>query len=217
MVIIKIQENIIKCERILKKFENDSLYKTYKTFGGKGFFEKSIRAISNSTIKLRNKLIIDIEALIRATNNKDLIELIERDFFNQITEAASKESLIRIVNLNSITIPSTAVNIIGQDNKVIQAINSISMSIDDYNNQIAVFRQKWNKFKITLYSFPPTHEYPNIIDGQINLQNLISPPKVNQVPPPVIQKIIQSKKSSSPKSKTLSTTNNKSKSITSKF
>lgn len=217
MIIIKIQENIIKCERILNQFENDSWYKTYKMFGGSGFFERTIREISNSSINLRNKMIVDIEAVIRATNNKDLIELIERDFFSQITEAASKESLIRIVNLNSISIPTTAMNIISQDDKVILLINSISININSYNDHIAEFRQEWNKFKITLYSFPPTNEYPNILDGQINLQNLIAPPKSNQKISPIKQTGSLQQKSNISKINKPVSPNTKSKNITSKF
>ncbi|TDY11949.1 hypothetical protein [Meridianimaribacter flavus] len=172
-MIIKLQENIIKCEKILRDFEDDSIYKFYKMLGGKGRFENSIRNISINSINLRNKIIVDIEATIRATNNKDLIRIIENNYFNQITNAATQESLIRIVNLNSISIPPTAMNIITQDDKVINFINSISTNITSYNNEISNFRQLWNRFKLTLYSFPPIQVYPEILDGQINLINLI--------------------------------------------
>jgi len=172
-MIIKLQENIIKCEEILKNFESDSIYKFYKMLGGVGRFENSIRNISINSINLRNKIIVDIEATIRATNNKDLIKIIENNYFNQITNAATQESLIRIVNLNNIIIPSTAMNMISQDDKVINFINSISTSIANYNNYISEFRQYWNRFKLTFYSFPQIQYYPEILDGQINLMNLI--------------------------------------------
>lgn len=172
-MIVKLQENIIKCEKILKDFEDDAIYKFYKMLGGKGRFENSIRNISIDSINLRNKIIVDIEATIRATNNKDLISIIENNYFNQITNAATQESLIRIVNLNSVSIPPTAMNIITQEDKVINFINSISTNINNYNNEISNFRQLWNRFKLTFYSFPPIQVYPEVLDGQINLINLI--------------------------------------------
>ena len=64
-------------------------------------------------------------------------------------------------------------NIITQDDKVINFINSISTNINYYNNEISDFRQLWNRFKLTFYSFPPIQVYPEILDGQINLINLI--------------------------------------------
>jgi hypothetical protein len=172
-MIIKLQENIIKCDRILRDFEQDNIYKLYKMLGGRGNFENEIRNISNTSINLRNKIIVDIEATIRATNNKDLINIIENNYFNQIANAATQESLVRIVNLNNVNIPNTALNIISQDDKVINFVNSISSNIDQYNKQISNFRQLWNRFKITLYTFPPIQVYPEILDGQINLLNLI--------------------------------------------
>lgn len=172
-MIIKLQENIIKCDRILRDFEQDNIYKLYKMLGGRGDFENEIRNISNTSINLRNKIIVDIEATIRATNNKDLINIIENNYFNQIANAATQESLVRIVNLNNVNIPNTALNIISQDDKVINFVNSISSNIDKYNKQISNFRQLWNRFKITLYTFPPIQVYPEILDGQINLLNLI--------------------------------------------
>jgi len=181
MLLINIQENIIKCNAILTSFENDGIYKTYKMVGGHGRFENMIRGILQSTIKLRNQLIVDIEAIVISTNNKDLIQMIESDFFKQITEAASKDSLIRIVNLNNITIPNTALNVIGQNDNVIRLVNKIALDVDLYNSKITDFRQKWNKFKITLYSFPNVNEYPNVIENQINLQSLLfsSPVPIN--------------------------------------
>lgn len=172
-MIIKLQENIIKCEKILNGFENDAIYKVYKMFGGKGSFESSIRNISVESINLRNKIIVDIEATIRATNNKELIEIIETNYFNQIANAATQESLIKIVNLNNVSIPQTAMNIVSQDDKVINFISAISVNIDKYNSYIADFRQLWNRYHLTLYSFPPIQVYPEILDGQISLINLI--------------------------------------------
>jgi hypothetical protein len=182
-MIIKLQENIIKCDRILRDFEQDNIYKLYKLLGGRGDFENEIRNISNTSINLRNKIIVDIEATIRATNNKDLINIIENNYFNQIANAATQESLVRIVNLNNVNIPNTALNIISQDDKVINFVNSISSNIDQYNKQISNFRQLWNRFKITLYTFPPIQVYPEILDGQINLLNLIQAHNNNNLMP----------------------------------
>jgi hypothetical protein len=182
-MIIKLQENIIKCDRILRDFEQDNIYKLYKMLGGRGDFENEIRNISNTSINLRNKIIVDIEATIRATNNKDLINIIENNYFNQIANAATQESLVRIVNLNNVNIPNTALNIISQDDKVINFVNSISSNIDQYNKQISNFRQLWNRFKITLYTFPPIQVYPEILDGQINLLNLIQAHNNNNLMP----------------------------------
>ena len=210
-MIVKLQENIIKCEKILKNFEDDSIYKTYKMLGGKGRFENSIRDISINSINLRNKIIVDIEATIRATNNKDLINIIENNYFNQITNAASQESLIRIVNLNSVSIPPTAMNIISQDDKVINFISSISSNITNYNNQISDFRQLWNRFKLTFYTFPPIQVYPEILDGQINLINLIQS-HTNIIKPSSKVKSVplvspKNKASNNPKSNTQNITN----------
>jgi hypothetical protein len=172
-MIIKLQGNIIKCEKILKDFEDDATYKLYKMLGGTGRFENSIRNISINSINLRNKVIVDVEATIRATNNKELIKVIETNYFSQIINAASQESLIRIVNVNNVSIPATAINIISQDDKIIRLIESVSSDIAQYNNQISEFRHLWNRYILTLYTFPPIQVYPEILDGQINLVNLI--------------------------------------------
>lgn len=173
MIVARIQENIIRCSDILSGLEQDGIYKLYKWAGGVGSFERSVRNISNESIDLRNQIVVELEKIIRASENKDLIQLIDADYFNKIAEASSKESLIRIVNLSNITLPATAMSVVAQDDKVVQVIDSISQRINSYNQRISNFRQEWNRFKLTLYSFPDIKSYPELIESQISMQSLM--------------------------------------------
>jgi hypothetical protein len=180
MVLVELQENLIKADYIIKRFEGDFLYKANKVIGGKEAFEEDIRQILNLTIKTRNQVIVKIEEIGQASQNKDVIELIETGYFNKIANALTQQSLVRVINSTSISIPNTAMNIIGQNQQIISIINEIALLIDDYNKQISTLRQSRNRIIIVLYYLPSMKDLPNIINAQINLENLLILPTNQQ-------------------------------------
>lgn len=211
-MIIKLQENIIKCEQILKDFENDSFYKFIKAFVGKGKFENTIRNINNESIELRNKIVVDIMSAINSTEYKLDVDKAFQQYFNDIINASSKESL-SFVHLNSITLPPTLIFKINQDEKIINVLNSISQNITAYNNRISHFRQIWNKFKIVIHYFPSIENFPEILNGQINLINLIQ----SQTNIPIPNRKVKSVPVISQKNKVSNSPKSNAQNITNKF
>lgn len=179
MILLKVQENIERCNAILQSLESDILFKISKCLKWELSFEGQIRVIYDESINLRNNIIIDTEAAIRATENKELIAYIESNYFQQITQANTSNAAIKIINSNSISIPQTAMNIIAQDDKVVNLIKDITTKINLYNASINSLRQEWNKLHLTLYRFPKLSKFPKIIDSQITFQNLIVSSKQN--------------------------------------
>jgi hypothetical protein len=171
---------LIKADYIIKRFEGDFLYKASKVIGGKEGFEEDVRQILNLTIKTRNQMIVKIEEIGQSSQNKKVIELIETGYFNKIANALTQQSLVRVINSANISIPNTAMNIIGQNQQIIGIINQVALLIDEYNEQISMLRQKRNRIIIVLYYLPSMKGLPNIINAQINLKNLLILPTNHQ-------------------------------------
>jgi len=65
----------------------------------------ALRNILNASIDLRNKIIVQVQSIIRKSENKELIALIDSGYFKKISEATSTESLIRVVHVSGISTP----------------------------------------------------------------------------------------------------------------
>jgi hypothetical protein len=173
MLLIEIQENIIKAQNALTHFESDTIYKGYKTLGGKGKFEKELRNILSELIALRNSFISHVEAIIRTSENKELLQLIDSGYFDRYANAVSTESLIRIASFNDFKIPDTSMKVIAENKQAITEIQTITNEIKNYNSIIKDFRQERTKFYITLYKVPDTTELPDLITGVVNIENIL--------------------------------------------
>lgn len=175
MALIQVQENIIKAKKAIETLENDSLYRAYKSFGGHGNFEMELRKIFNSSIELRNKVIANVQGMIMKTKDKDLIKIIEAGYFDKITEAVSKESLIKVISFGSasFTIPETVSKMVAESKEIGFIIHQIVGDISHYNNTLVSFRQQRNKMFFTLYNLPPLRELPEPIEEGISLHSLL--------------------------------------------
>lgn len=173
MLIIEIQNNINKAKSSLQSFEINIIYKGYKTFGGAGKFEQELREIYNQLINLQNSVISHTESIIRLSENKDLLSLIDQNFYQNFTDSISDESNIRMLKLPDFNMPTTSLNVISENKNVITEMQAITKEVLTYNNLITNFRQKRNKFYITLYKVPNNNELPDIIDGSVNLEGLL--------------------------------------------
>ena len=173
MIIIEIQDNINKAKNSLQSFETNIIYKAYKTLGGAGNFEEELRDIYNQLINLQNTIIARTESIIRISENKDLLSLIDQNFYQNFTESINDESNIRMLKLPDFNMPKTSLNVISENKNVITEMQAISKEILTYNNQITNFRQKRNKYYITLYKVPNNDELPGVIEGSVNLERLL--------------------------------------------
>ena len=173
MLILEIQDNIIKARNALQRLESDFIYKLYKTFGGIGEFEQDLRNIYNNLLGLRNSFISHIEAIIRLSENKDLLTLIDSGYFERFSDALSTESLVRIASFNKFKIPETSLKVISENQKVITEMRALTEEIKTYNVLITKFRHKRNKYYITLYRVPRNNELPDVIEGSVNIEGLL--------------------------------------------
>lgn len=173
MILLEIQENIIKTQNSLRHFEVDSVYKAYKTIGGNGSFEQGLRNIYTELIRLRNSIISHAEAIIRMSQNKDLLMLIDSGYFERYANAASIESLVRIVSINDFRIPETSLRVITENKQVIGELQAVNDEIKKYNDIITDFRQRRNKYYITLYKVPDNNELPNVISSSVNVEGML--------------------------------------------
>ena len=133
MILIEIQENIIKSKSSLEYLESDFLYKLSKTISGKAEFESSLRNILNASIDLRNKIIVQVQSIIRKSENKELIALIDSGYFRKISEAMSTESLVRIVHVGAILIPETSARVVAENRDIDIVMHNITIEINIYN------------------------------------------------------------------------------------
>lgn len=179
MLLIEIQENITKAHNALSNFEGNWVYKVYKTLGGQGNFEQALRNLLNELIGLRNSFISHSEAIIRISQNKDLLMMIDSGYFDLYTQAASVESLIRVVNGGGFQIPETSMRVVAENRLVIGELQAINKEIINYNNTITAFRQLNNKYFITLYPVPTGNELPSVIKGTVNLEGVL--PNANAI------------------------------------
>ena len=173
MLLIEIQENITNAKYSLSCFERDIVYKTYKTVGGLGNFEQELRNIYNQLIDLQNSVISRTESIIRLSENKDLLSLIDQDFYRNFTESITDESNFRALRLPDFNMPQTSLNVIAENKNVIAEMQAINKGIQVYNTLITNFRQKRNKYYITLYKVPNNNDLPDIIIGSVNLEGLL--------------------------------------------
>ena len=173
MLIIEIQENIIKAQAALSQLESDSIYKCYKTLGGKGKFEQELRTALTELIGLRNLFITHVEAIIRTSENKDLLRLIDVGYFERYANAVSTESLIRIASFNDFRIPDTSIKVIAENKQAIVEMQAITNEIKTYNNLIKDFRQRRNKYFLTFYNIPENNELPDVITGLVNIEGIL--------------------------------------------
>jgi len=175
MILIDIQDNIIKAKRGVDLLENGNIYKVYKSFGGFGNFEMELRVVLNDSISLRNSISAILHSIIMATKDKGLIKIIESGYFDKITEAVSKESLIKIVTFgtSSFSIPETASKMVAESKEIASQISRIGVEINSYNLKLLNFRQNRNKMFCTLYSLPHLRELPQPIEGGITLHSLL--------------------------------------------
>lgn len=173
MILLEIQENITKTQNSLSHFEENTIYKVLKTVGGSSNFEHELRTIQNELIGLRNSFISHTEAIIRISENKDLLMLIDSGYFERYANAASVESLIRVVSGGEFQIPETSIRVVAENRLVINELQAINVEIQRYNDTITNFRQKSNKYFLTLYRVPNNNEVPDIIKGTVNLEGVL--------------------------------------------
>lgn len=173
MILLEIQENITKAQNALNHFEGNTVYKVFKTLGAQGNFEQALRNLQNDLIGLRNSFISHTEAIIRISENKDLLMMIDSGYFDRYTQAASVESLIRVVSGGGFQIPETSMRVVAENRLVVNELQSINAEIKNYNDAITTFRQRNNKFFLTLYSVPVGDELPNVIIGTVNLEGVL--------------------------------------------
>jgi nucleoid DNA-binding protein len=175
MILIDIQDNIIKAKKAIDNLENDSIYRVYRSLGGLGNFEMELRKVLNDSIGLRNSVSAILHGIIMATKDKDLIKIIEFGYFDKITDAVSKESLIKIVTFgtSSFTIPETASKMVAESKEIALQIERVGVEINSYNLKLLNFRQQRNKMFFTLYHLPILRELPQPIESGITLHSLL--------------------------------------------
>ncbi len=159
MILIEIQENIIKSKSSLEYLETDFFYKLSKTISGKAEFELALRNILNASIDLRNKIIVQVQSIIHKSENKELIALIDSGYFRKISEAMSTESLIRVVHVSGVSIPETSAKVVAENRDIDIVMNNITSDINIYNTAISNLKQEINRYFIRLYSLPTTYHY----------------------------------------------------------
>jgi hypothetical protein len=174
MILIEIQENIIKSKNSLEYLEGDFLYKLSKTISGKAEFESSLRNILNASIDLRNKIIVQVQSIIRKSENKELIALIDSGYFRKISEAMSTESLVRIVHVGAISIPETSARVVAENRDIDVVMHNITIEINIYNASISKLKQESNRLFLRLYSIPSASQLPKEIEGAVSLGTLLS-------------------------------------------
>lgn len=174
MILIDIQENIIKSKNSLVFLENDFAYKILKSLNGKADFEISLRNIYNSSIDLRNKIIVQVQSIIHKTENKELIALIDSGYFKRISDAMSTESLIRVIHVSGITIPETSARVVAENREIDLVMRNIATDIYIYNEAISKFRQERNRFSFDLFFLPNNSKLPKEIEGTVSLATLLS-------------------------------------------
>lgn len=174
MILIEIQENIIKSKSSLEYLESDFLYKLSKTISGKAEFESSLRNILNASIDLRNKIIVQVQSIIRKSENKELIALIDSGYFRKISEAMSTESLVRIVHVGAILIPETSARVVAENRDIDIVMHNITIEINIYNASISKLKQESNRLFLRLYSIPSASQLPKEIEGAVSLGTLLS-------------------------------------------
>ncbi len=195
MVLFQIQDNVIRAKHSLSKLENSVIYRSYRSFGGYGNFEMELRKLLNSSIDLRNSTIANIEAILRKSENKELIALIDSGYFTKITEAASTDSLIKIVKFgsSSISIPDTAAKVVFENKEIDTIIREIVADVSNYNKSIVEFLHQKNKVSITLYPLPSIKELPVPVEAAINFRSLLELTERDILPPPpkieVVEKV----------------------------
>ncbi len=173
MILIEIQENIIKSKSSLEYLESDFLYKLSKTISGKAEFESSLRNILNASIDLRNKVIVQVQSIIRKSENKELIALIDSGYFRKISEAMSTESLVRIVHVGAISIPETSARVVAENRDIDVVMHNITMEVNIYNASISKLKQDSNRLFLRLYSMPSASQLPKEIEGAVSLGTLL--------------------------------------------
>ncbi len=173
MIIEEIQVNTIKAQRSLEILEKGIIYKLYKTFGHLGEFEIGLRSIYTKLIDLKNQYITRVEAIIRLSENKDLLTLIDSGYFEQFSNAMSTPSMFRITSFNGFNMPETSLRVISENKNVVNEMNAITKSIYEYNELISKFRQDRNKYYITLYRIPPNRILPDVIDSPVSIETLL--------------------------------------------
>ncbi len=174
MILIDIQENIIKSKNSLVFLENDFTYKILKSLNGKADFEISLRNIYNSSIDLRNKIIVQVQSIIHKTENKELIALIDSGYFKRISDAMSTESLIKVIHVSGITIPETSARVVAENREIDLVMRNIANDIYIYNEAISKLRQERNRFSFHLFFLPTTSQLPKEIEGSVSLTTLLS-------------------------------------------
>ena len=174
MILIEIQENIIKSKSSLEYLETDFFYKLSKTIGGRAEFEMALRNILNASIDLRNKIIVQVQSIIRKSENKELIALIDSGYFKKISEAMSTESLIRVVHVSGISIPETSARVVAENRDIDVVMHNITTEINIYNASISKLKQESNRFFLRLYSIPSASQLPKEIEGTVSLGTLLS-------------------------------------------
>jgi len=180
MIIEEIHINIVKAQRSLKILERGIIYKIYKTFGHSGEFEQSLRTLYNKLIDLKSLYIIRVEAIMRLSENKNILALIDSGYFRQFLNAVTSESMFRITSLSGFKIPETSLRVISENKNTINEMNIIKKSIFEYNELISVIRQKRNKYHFNLYRIPTISVLPNVIDGAVSIETLL--PVTNLLP-----------------------------------
>lgn len=173
MLLMEIQQNITKAKYSLNCFEQDFIYKAYKTVGGSGDFEQELRKIFNQLIDLQNSVISRTESIIRFSENKELLSLIDQNFYRNFAESISDESSFRALHLPDFNMPQTSLNVISENKNVISEMQAINKNVQGYNTLITNFRQKRNKYYITLYKVPNNNDLPDILIGSVNLEGLL--------------------------------------------
>lgn len=208
MILIDIQANIIKAQKAIDSLENDNIYRVYKSLGGSGNLEMQLRKLLNDSINLRNTLSAILHGIIMSTKDKELIKIIELGYFDKITEAASKESLFKIITLGSgiLSIPETASKVVAESKIIALQMDNICSEINNYNIKILTFRQQRNKMIFTLYRMPDLKDLPQLIERGVTLHGLLDFTDLHHISAPESSKIKEASHESFSKSAIETTT-----------
>lgn len=175
MILVEIQENIIKTKNALANFETDQTYRLYRALGGYGKFENKLRETLNKLINLRNRVVVHTEAIIRKTENKELLRLVDSGFFSKICDAMSRDKIYTLFasTPSLIPMPETSARIVFENSEIDVLMEKISVDINDYNYIVSELRQEQNKIFFTLYSIPKPNELPDTIDTSISVFRIL--------------------------------------------
>ena len=189
MILLEIQENLIKCELALKELEEGgaSVYLLYKKlFKGGAHFEAELVAVRNKLIEIGSQVVAATESIIRKTKDRDLILLIESGYFKAITDSMSG-GLLKVVTAPSFSIPETTSKIILGSKEIEKDIAIVIDLLKTYNKQVSDLRRK-RSYMLTLYKLPKMKDLPSVIVRPVGLSTLLDIKSLEYIKTPPLEK-----------------------------